>query len=292
MKELLLDKNFLKKQLMVALGAIVFVLPYNLIITPMHLYSGNFTGIAQLIRTFFVTYLFTPPAGFDITGIILFVINIPLLILAYKKIGKHFFIKTVITTVMISFFFSIVPVPSEPVISDPLTGCLIAGFIAGTGAGTILRQGSSGGGLDILGMYYTKNRPNFSVGKVVLIVAIIVFSICAFLYDFEIVVYSAVFTFTSSFALDKAHYQNVKMSAFIFTKNPDVGNIITEDIHRGGTRWTGQGVYSHEDMIVFMTVISRYEVNRLKREVQALDPHAFVAYQRVFEVDGYFQQHL
>ena len=61
------------------------------------------------------------------------------------------------------------------------------------------------------------------------------FNLC-FLYDFEIVVYSAVFTFTSSFALDKAHYQNVKMSAFIFTKNPDVGNIITEDIHRGGTR--------------------------------------------------------
>ena len=106
------------------------------------------------------------------------------------------------------------------------------------------------------------------------------------------VVYSAVFTFTSSFALDKAHYQNIKMSAFIFTKNPEVSKIITDDIHRGGTRWTGQGVYSHEEMLVFMTVISRYEVNRLKREVHALDPHAFIAFQRVFEVDGYFQQHL
>lgn len=291
----IIDKTFWKKQLFVALGAFIFVLPYNLLITPMHLYAGNFTGIAQIIRTLLVTYGHIPlPQGFDITGIILYVINIPLLFLAYKKLGKLFFIKTIITITLVSLFFSIVPVPAQPLISEPLTGCLIAGCIAGSGAGLILRQGSSGGGLDIIGMYLTKTRPNFSVGKVVMIVAVFVFAACFFLYnyDIEVVVYSAIFTFVSSFMLDRSHYQNIKISALIFTKNPNVAQVITEDLHRGGTTWKGSGLYSHEDMLVFNTVVSRYEVNKLKREVHALDPHAFISFQSVTSVEGYFQPHL
>lgn len=295
MKDITLDKIFWKKQFFVAIGALVFVLPYNLLITPMQLYAGNFTGIAQIIRTLLIKYAhLSLPSGFDITGILLYILNIPLLILAYKKIGKPFFFKTIITITLVTIFFSIVPVPDVPLLQDPLTACLLAGCIAGTGAGLILRQGSSGGGLDIIGIYMTQKRPNFSVGKVVIFVAAFVFIICFFLYDYniEVVVYSAIFTFTSSFALDKAHYQTVKMSAIIFTKNPEVASVITEHLKRGGTKWKGEGIYSHEDMLVYMTVVSRYEVSRLKREVHALDPHAFIAVQRVSEVEGFFQVHL
>ena len=286
-------KEFIKKQFLVGVGAIIFVLPYNLLITPMHLYSGNFTGIAQILRTLLVDYAHVAlPRGFDITGIILFLINIPLLTLAFLKLGKFFFVKTVITTALISLFFSLIPVPPEPIISDPLTACLIGGVVAGFGAGMILREGSSGGGLDILGMYFAQKRPNFSVGKVVVIVAIFVFTTCLFLYDFEVVVYSAIFTYTSSFALDRFHYQTVKVSAFIVTSNPEVAQVITQDLSRGGTEWTGQGVYSHTKMHVYMTVLSKYEVNKLRRKVHALDPHSFIAFQTVSAIEGYFQPHL
>jgi len=288
-----MEKNFWKKQFFVALGALLFVLPYNLIITPMHLYSGNFTGIAQLIRTLLVDYAHVKlVAGFDITGLILYAINVPLLILAYKKIGKIFFIKSIITITLVTLFFSIIPTLSKPIIDDQLTACILAGVITGSGSGLILRSGSSGGGLDIVGMYFTKTRPNFSVGKAMLFVAAFVFTICLFLYDFEIVVYSAIFTFICSFALDRAHYQNVKVSAIIFTKDPTISSIITEDLNRGGTIWRGEGAYSHEPMLVYMTVVSRFEVARLKREINFLDPNAFIVIHNVSEIEGFFQPHL
>jgi len=291
--KVLLGQDFWKKQLLVALGALIFVLPYNLIITPMHLYSGNFTGLAQIVRTLLVDYAHVMlPTGFDITGIILYIINIPLLILAYKKIGKIFFVNTIITVTLVTLFFSIVPTPVDPIITDRLTGSILSGMICGSGSGLILRSGSSGGGLDIIGMYFTKTRPNFSVGKAVLLVAAFIFALCLFLYDFEIVVYSAIFTFTLSFTVDRAHHQNVKVSAIIFTKNPDIASVIISDLDRGGTAWSGEGVYSHDPMIVYMTVVSRYEVNKLKREVQALDPQAFVVVHNVSDIEGFFQPHL
>lgn len=289
----LLDKTFWRNQVMVTVGAFIFALPYCMIMNPMNLYAGNFNGVASLIQTLLLR--FTPldlPPSVNLSGIILFCINIPLLALAWFGLSKRFFVKTVITTFTISFFLSVIPTPAEPIITDRLTAVLVGGVIAGFGSGTILRYGSSGGGLDIVGMYGTKKNPNFSIGKAVLITASVVFSCCLLLYDFETVVYSAIFTVTSSTMLDRTHYQTVKVAAIIFTHTPEVSTIITDELHRGGTKWKGTGIYSGEEMYVFMTIISRYESNRLKRRVHEIDPHAFMAYYKVSEVEGYFQAHL
>lgn len=289
----LLNKTFWRNQVMVTVGAFIFALPYCMIMNPMNLYAGNFNGVASLIQTLLLR--FTPldlPPAVNLSGIILFCINIPLLALAWFGLSKRFFVKTVITTFTISFFLSVIPTPAEPIITDRLTAVLVGGVIAGFGSGTILRYGSSGGGLDIVGMYGTKKNPNFSIGKAVLITASVVFSCCLLLYDFETVVYSAIFTVTSSTMLDRTHYQTVKVAAIIFTHTPEVSTVITDELHRGGTKLKGTGIYSGEEMYVFMTIISRYESNRLKRRVHEIDPHAFMAYYKVSEVEGYFQAHL
>lgn len=289
----LLNKTFWRNQIMVTVGAFVFALPYCLIMHPMNLYAGNFTGVASLIQTLLVR--FTPlelPPTLDLSGIILFCMNVPLLALAWFGVSKRFAVKTIITTFTISFFLSAIPTPSAPVISDKLTAVLVGGVVAGFGSGTILRYGSSGGGLDIVGMYGTKKNPNFSIGKAVLITAAAVFSCCFLLYDFETVIYSAIFTVTSSTMLDRTHYQTVKVAAIIFTHKPEIASVITEELHRGGTTWIGKGIYSGEEMYVYMTVISRYESNRLKRRIHEIDPHSFMVYHKVSEVEGYFQAHL
>ncbi|MGI6095972.1 MAG: YitT family protein [Lachnospiraceae bacterium] len=294
-RKALKSKNFWKQQAVVAVGCLIAALSYNLIIIPHHLYSGNFTGIVQLIRTLLLDFAhITIPGNFEIMGILLYALNIPLLVLAYRKIGKVFFLKSVITITMNSIFFSVIPVLKEPLISDPLTGVLISGFIVGSGCGMILRNGSSGGGIDIIGIYMSRKDPNFSVGKASMFVAMVIYTICFFLYDFnvDIVVYSVIFTCVTSFTLDRSHYQTIKMSAIIFTKNPDIGQLITKDLDRGYTRWIGKGGYSQEDMLIFYTVVNRYEVTWLKRKVKVIDPHAFISIQRVTEIEGAFANHL
>ena len=145
------SKDFWKDQLIITIGVFLYVVPYNLITTPMHLYSGYLTGIAQIARTLLSDYAHIKMT-FDWTGIILYLINIPLFVLAFKTLGRTFFYKTIINVTVMTIFFSIIPVSAEPLVSDPMAGCLVAGVVSGFGGGIILRYGGSCGGMDIVGM--------------------------------------------------------------------------------------------------------------------------------------------
>ena len=144
-------------------GSLMFALGVNLIIIPLGLYNGGFMGIAQLMRTFVVSVLHVPvPSGVDLSGILYFIINIPLFYMGLKILGKEFAIKTLITVGMQSMFLVVVPIPAVPLIEDYLTACIIGGIIAGTGTGLVLRGRSSGGGQDIIGLCCSKKYPNIS----------------------------------------------------------------------------------------------------------------------------------
>lgn len=283
--------KFWKNHMGILIGAFLYTAPYNLITTPMGLYSGYLTGAAQIIRTLLSEGLHIPMT-FDWTGIILYMMNIPLLFLAYKALGKRFFAETVFTVTLTAIFFSVIPAPSAPLIEDKLTACLIAGVISGFGAGLILRCGSSGGGVDIIGMYFLKKNPNFGVGKISMMVAAFIFLYCGVFYELEIVIYSVIFTAAGTMAMDRAHYQNVKMSVLIITKSAYIGDLITCSLERSATYWEGTGAYSLEPYYVYVAAISKYEAGRLKAAIEKVDPSAFVIFQNIQSVAGHFESHL
>ncbi len=285
------EKKFWKAQIGICVGAFLYTVPYNRIITPMGLYNGYMTGIAQIIKTI-LSGVLGIPVLFDWTGIILFLMNIPLFILAYKALGKHFFWETVFTVMLTAIFFSIIPVRDTPLIQDKLTACLIAGTVSGFGAGLILRCGSSGGGLDIIGMYLLKKNPNSGVGKVSMTIAAFVFLYCVIFYQIETVVYSVVFTIVGAIVMDKVHYQNIKMFVVIITRLEYMGDIITCSLKRSSTCWKGTGVYSLNPRYVYITAVSKYEAEILRRDIEKLDPDAFVVFQNVQSVSGNFESHL
>ena len=83
------------KILMVIAGGFIFAAGVNLFIVPLNLYSGGVIGIAQIMRTIMIQYAHIPlPANFDVAGIINFLMNLPLFILAYRSISRKFFVKT------------------------------------------------------------------------------------------------------------------------------------------------------------------------------------------------------
>jgi uncharacterized membrane-anchored protein YitT (DUF2179 family) len=148
-------------------GNLLFAIGINMIITPMNLYSSGFTGISMLLRMLVVNVLHVPQIpGVDYLGIIYYIINMPLFVLAYKALGREFCITTVISIGIAALCMSLVPVASEPIFDDYLTACLVGGLVTGTGAGLVLKGGTSGGGQDIIGVALSKTHPNFSVGKI------------------------------------------------------------------------------------------------------------------------------
>lgn len=280
------------KYLLVLAGAAMYSVGLTFFVTPHNLFTGGIMGFAQVIRS--ALAMFTPlnlPEGFDLSGIIYYIINIPLFIIAYKVISKAFFFKTLLSKTAITVLLSVIPTP-EPIVADRLTSCIVGGLIVGIGIGFMLRSGGSGGGLDIVGMYLTKKYNDASVGKVALICNIILYILCALLFNVETAIYSIIYTSVSSLTLDKIHYQNIMIRVMIFTKEEGVAEPIMTQLGRGVTEWQGDGAYTHEAEHILVSVVSKYEMNQLRRLVHEVDPHAFITYDQISSIDGNFKKKL
>ena len=291
MEHIKLDKKFADKVLLTILGNVTYAAGVNLAITPLHLYSGGFTGIAQLIRTFLLEVIHIPQIpGLDYMGVIYFLINVPFFLYAYKVMGKKFCITTLISLVMASACLSLIPIPKVPIIEDRMLSAIVGGLGSGVGAGMVLRAGSSQGGQDLLGVCLAKTHPDFKVGTVGIIISVAIYSVCLFMYDVTTVLYSIIFAVVTGVCINKVHVQNIKMQAMIFTKNEGMCEAIMTEMRRGVTTWEGVGAYTNEDSHIIVTVMSKYEEPILKDIVARIDPNAFVIIQENSRVLGNFQK--
>ncbi len=281
-----------KRTLACIVASLMYAIGVNLFVVPAQLYSGGLMGICQVIRTLLVEYLHMNFHSFDIAGIIYYIINVPIFIIAFTGMGRKFFAKTLVTVTAMTVFLSVVPI--VPVVDDTVAACVVGGIISGAGIGIILRMASSGGGLDVVGVLLTKWRRDFSVGKVYLIVNLSLYVVCLFLFDIEIVVYSVIFAAVHSLAIDKVHIQNINVEANIITKsnNVDLEKAIMEEIGRGVTKWTTLGAYTYEQSHMLYITLSKYEVSRLKAVVRKYDPNAFIVVNEGVSVDGNFLKKL
>ncbi len=279
-----------KRTLACIVASLMYAIGVNLFVVPAQLYSGGLMGICQVIRTLLVEYLHMNFHSFDIAGIIYYIINVPIFIIAFTRMGRKFFAKTLVTVTAMTVFLSVVPIVQ--VVDDTVAACVVGGIVSGAGIGIILRMASSGGGLDVVGVLLTKWRRDFSVGKVYLIVNLSLYIIC--LFDIEIVVYSVIFASVHSLAIDKVHIQNINVEANIITKlnNVDLEKAIMEEIGRGLTKWTTLGAYTYEQSHMLYITLSKYEVSRLKAVVHKYDPNAFIVINEGVTIDGNFLKKL
>lgn len=274
-------------------GVFLFAASIKIFITPVKLYNGGIVGMGQIIQAVLTDILgFRLP--FDFTGAASFLINIPLMLLAYRSMGRGFLLRTVICVACQSMFLSFIPAPSQPVIGDTLTACLIGGIISGFGVGLTLKCGGSGGGLDVLGVYFTKKKQNFSVGRLTILVNTFVYGICAILFDLETVVYSLIFTGIQALSIDRVHSQNINVEVMIFTKAEDgaLQKAIIHELERGVTYWQGYGGYTDQPGRILCVVVSKYEMPHLKKIVARHDPKAFFMIKEGLQVSDNFVKRL
>lgn len=281
-----MTRNDLNTYLHITLGAALCALGINLFIVPVNLYNGGAIGIAQIIRT-----LLNLNVSFDIAGIINLMINIPLFILAYKGVSRKFFVRTVYSLLVQTILFSFI-VLDAPIIEDRLAACLIGGIITAHGVGMTLRYGSSCGGIDILGVYYTSKKPDASVGQLSGIINGIIYAICAVLFDLPTAIYSIIYACIFSLVVDKAHHQNINVSVMIFSKVDYLQDLIMFDLKRGVTCWKGIGGYTDSSTNILYTVISKYEINQLKKCILEVDPKAFIIVTEGLNVTGNLEKRL
>ena len=263
----------------IALGWTAFLIPNNML-------GGGVNGIATIV--YWVTGLST--------GYTIFALNAILILFSFKILGWKFGVKTIYCIAVMAFFFSLLQniIGDVPVISDKFLAAIIGGGIGGFANGIIFLAGGSTGGVDIITMVVNKYR-NISLGRFTLAMNLVIIGSSYFVFQdlevlqrVELIIYSLVGNFVSSYCMDLAFTgskQSVQM--FIFSSKPEViADRISNEIHRGVTIIRGTGWYTKQDSDILMAVVRKTQCQPVIRIVKQEDPKAFVSVNTVMGVYG------
>ena len=270
-------------------GTFLYALGVNLFTVPAGVYAGGVVGLSQVIRTLLAQCV-ALPESVDIAGILYFLFNVPVLIIAWRELGRGFLARTLICVGSSSVFLSMLRAPAVPLLDDPLAACMVGGIVCGFGLGLTLTCGCSTGGLDVIGLCLSKRGSKFTVGRFSLSFNVLLYAACAFLFNIQTAIYSVIYTVFCALFIDRGHQQNISVQVLIFTRDEDPqlpANIMTR-LSRGVTYWEGKGAYTGSNMRVLCVCVSKFEVAELQETVRELDPHAFFIVQEGVRIGGNF----
>lgn len=259
-------------------GAFVMAIGVSLFLLPNQLSSGGITGIATITY-----YLLNIPMG---TMILL--VNIPLFIMAIFKIGKSFFIKSMVGTVTLSFFIDFLD-RIEPLTNDRFLASIYGGIIIGLGTAIILKVNSSTGGTDLVSYIVREYKPTISLSRVIIIIDIVIVSLnVIFFKQIEIGLYSTIAIYLMGKIIDIL-FEGIyftKLLLIISDKNEEIAKQIGEKIKRGTTGLYGKGMYTEEEKLVLICAASRGDIAKIKMIARKIDPNSFIVITNSREVVG------
>ena len=233
-----------------------------------------------MLRTLF----FSNVQNVDTAGIINLAFNIPLFLLALKKMKKRMVVGTALSVALQTIIFTYIIAPTAPILDDKLA--------CGVGCGLILTNSASAGGLDLLGLYLSHRSKKISVGLFNVLYNIVLYTLMAVLFDISTALYSIIYIVVFSVTIDRWHYQNIEVELMIFTHVPEVKEMIMHEYARGVTCWDGKGAYTNHQTEVLVTIVAKSEVSSVQREIRKLDPNAFVIAHTRVSVSGGYQKRL
>lgn len=275
-------KKELKSLFVISVGTLLFAIGMNWFINPSGLYVGGVTGISQIIsRLLFNNF------GMKVNlGMLIWSINIPLLLVSYKFLGKRFTYHTLYTVTVLTVFLNIVP---EISFSDDLfLNIVVGGVIYAIGSGTILKYGGSTGGLDILSQYLSMKTQG-SFGQYSFGVNCIIIAIAGFFDGWEIALYTILLMFVQMQVVDRIHTPHKSYTVFIVTnKQDDVIKTLQARLGRGITIINAEGAYTHTNRSLLMMVVSSYELYIALQLLHDVDPNSFTNVLQSSQVQGNF----
>jgi uncharacterized membrane-anchored protein YitT (DUF2179 family) len=270
--------------IVVCFGSLLSAVAINFFLIPANVYSSGFTGASQLISRFLSEHTNINLS----TGVLLFLLNIPVTILGWFKVGKAFTIYGFISIFLTSFFLELIPI--QQVSQDILLNAVFGGVISAVGIGFTLRWGASTGGMDIIAMILSrmKDKP---IGIYILTLNSIIILSAGFLFGWEKALYTLVTLYTSTRVIDAIHTRHVKLTAFIITRKADeLKKAIHSKLIRGSTAIPARGGYTDETKDLLMIVLTRYELFDLERIIKEVDPKAFTNIIQTTRIFGFFRK--
>lgn len=273
-----------KKSFVVIMGAFLVAISMNLFLIPANIYSSGFAGVAQLLSKVLTEYT---PLTISM-GYLLLLLNIPVAILGWMKVGKSFTLYSFMSVVFSTLFLEIIPI--KHIAHNLLLNAVFGGVILAIGVGFTLKWGASTGGLDIIAMVLSRHKDK-PIGNYMFVLNAIIILTAGYLYGWEKALYTLVTLYATTRVIDAIHTRHEKLTALIITKKgEELRKAIHSKLVRGITAIPAKGTYTNEPKDMLMIVITRYELFDLERIIKEVDPKAFTNLIETTNVVGFFRR--
>ena len=278
-----INKKLLKQAqdyVMIFLGLASYAFGFTAFILPEKVVTGGVTGVASLL--FF-------GLGWNV-AVTYFIINVILLAIAFRTVGKQFVIRTIIgasaATLLIGFME---PLFTEPIVAQqPFMNVIIGAIFCGVGIGTVFVHNGSSAGTDIVAAMVTKYT-NISFGRMMLYMDLFIISSSYIIFQsIDKIVYGLIFMIINSFVADMVINNNRQAVQFmIFSEKwEDIANAINNEAHRGCTLLHGTGWYTKRDVKILLVMCRKMESVHIFRIIKAVDDQALISQSNMNGVYG------
>ncbi len=260
---------------MLTFGSVLAAFALETFLIPNTILDGGVTGISIIVSKL---------TDLPVSGLVL-ILNIPFIYIGYKSLGKEFLMSAVYSMILFSLSLSVFQY-IEPVTEQMLLATVYGGILLGIGVGIVLRYGGCVDGTESVALVISK-RTTFSVGQIVLIFNIVIFSVAGAIFGIDRAMYSLLTYFITSKVIDFVSdgLEQVKAALIVTDRGTDMAHEIYRRLGRTVTTIRGKGLISGDKEVMYV-VINRIEISELRSIADDMDEEAFITILDVSDIIG------
>lgn len=275
--------KFIFRYVCITLGAVPYAVAISLFLNPNNLAPGGVSGIAIVVKEIFPVL----PG----VGMLILIINIPIMILGGWKFGIKFILSTVYTLIVSSIMIDVLPAVFQinAVTTEPMLAAVIGGALSGASMGLMFRLETTTGGLDIIVKIIRQKKPHLKTGQLFIILDIVILIASAVAFkNIEVALYAGIAIAVSSVIMDKTLYgsDQATLVYIISNKRKIIAVRMLQELNLGVTMVQGMGAYNSEKTEVIMCVMRKQNLFKVRNLLKETDPNAFMIVSSASEVFG------
>lgn len=273
-------RKLLLEYILITIGSIIYSAGIALFLDPNNLAPGGVSGISIILSNYILVD----------TGSIIFILNVPIMILGFLKLGRKVMWRTFYCLIVNSFVVdAMIALQAQALTDDLLISAIAGAGLSGLGIGIIMKQGCTTGGADIIVRILRKKHPHIKTNELfsILDCAVVALSAIAF-RNLEVALYALIAVFVSAFVLERVLYgtDEAKLIYIISDQSADIAQRMLDELEIGVTFIEGKGAYSGKEKQVIMAVMRKTLSPKAEEIVKAIDPQAFMIVSSATEIYG------
>lgn len=263
--------------------AALYAVGIALFLNPNNLAPGGISGIAIILKKMF--------PGLPGVGMLILLINIPILAVGIKKFGIKFILSTMYSLIVSSVLIDILPIVFNVngVTDNKMLASVIGGATFGLGMGLMFRLDTTTGGLDIIVKIIKQKKPHLKTGKIYFLLDVVILAASAMAFkDVEVALYAAIAIYVSMVVMDRAIYggDEATLVYIISEKRELIARRMMKEVNVGATMIQAKGAYSNETTEVIMCVMKKQTLVKVRNILKQTDSGAFMIVSSANEVFG------